>query len=73
MLILMGGVQINMPSPMADYFQPLLFEVRVEGEPVIDLMPSIFGKQQQQQHDCNSEEQHVAQSIKSNKEKDNRV
>jgi len=37
-LILLGGIQINMPKPMSDFFQPLIFEIRTKGEPVIDLM-----------------------------------
>jgi len=37
---LLGGIQINMPEPMHDYFQPLLFQIRCKGEPTIDLMES---------------------------------
>ena len=27
-LILLGGIQVNMPHPMKDFFQPLMFEAR---------------------------------------------
>ena len=42
-LILLGGIQINMPKPMDDYFQPLLFEIRSLNKETIDLM-NIFDK-----------------------------
>eukprot|EP00930_Biecheleria_cincta_P047457 TRINITY_DN32903_c0_g1_i1.p1 TRINITY_DN32903_c0_g1~~TRINITY_DN32903_c0_g1_i1.p1 ORF type:complete len:710 (-),score=113.32 TRINITY_DN32903_c0_g1_i1:12-2141(-) len=38
-LVLIGGMQINMPhSTMEDHFLPLMFEVRRKGEPTRDLM-----------------------------------
>lgn len=40
-LVLIGGVMINMPSPCDDHFQPLMFQVRQEGQDPIDLMPAI--------------------------------
>ena len=30
-IILLGGIQINMPEPMGGYFQPLLFESITDG------------------------------------------
>lgn len=41
-LILLGGIQINMPTNMMDYFEPLMFEIRSKGEPTIDLMKETF-------------------------------
>jgi hypothetical protein len=41
-LILLGGIQINMPPPMPDFFLPLDFEVRTEGEDTQYLMKSTF-------------------------------
>ena len=35
-LILLGGIQINMPRPMNDYFQPMFFQIWEEGKPVVD-------------------------------------
>jgi hypothetical protein len=40
-LILLGGIQINMPAPYAEHFLPLLFEARQEGKETIDLMPDM--------------------------------
>ena len=45
-IVILGGIQINMPLPLTDYFQPLMFESRsydnsVEGAgavKVIDFM-----------------------------------
>mmetsp|Transcript_47757 Transcript_47757/g.120380 ORF Transcript_47757/g.120380 Transcript_47757/m.120380 type:complete len:691 (-) Transcript_47757:422-2494(-) len=38
-LVLIGGIQLNMPFPdYADHFLPLMFEVRQEGQPTQDLM-----------------------------------
>lgn len=41
-LIILGGVQVNMPRPMPDYFMPIRFEIRQKGEPTIDLMKPAF-------------------------------
>jgi len=41
-LIILGGVQINMPRPMPDYFMPIRFEIRQLGEPTVDLMDAAF-------------------------------
>jgi len=38
-LILVGGIQINMPKPCDDHFLPLMFELRKPGCPAEDLMP----------------------------------
>ena len=27
-IVILGGIQINMPLPLTDYFQPLMFESR---------------------------------------------
>lgn len=42
-LIILGGVQINMPRPMSDFFCPLNFEIRQTGKETIDLMTEAFG------------------------------
>lgn len=41
-LVLIGGIQINMPAPYADHFQPLFLQVRAEGKEPIDLLPGFF-------------------------------
>ena len=43
-LIILGGVQINMPRPMPDFFMPIKFEIRQHGKDTIDLMPETFGQ-----------------------------
>eukprot|EP01032_Pedospumella_encystans_P013319 gene13319-15341_t len=42
-LYLLGGIQINMPKPMPDFFMPLMFEKRNANGTVTDLMESTFG------------------------------
>jgi hypothetical protein len=37
-LVLVGGVQINMPRPFNDHFLPLKFEIRQKGKPTKDLI-----------------------------------
>jgi len=37
-LVLLGGIQINMPSPCAEHFLPLIFEARQEGKETINLL-----------------------------------
>lgn len=37
-LVLVGGIQINMPYPMDGYFMPLHFSIRSAGKKAIDLM-----------------------------------
>ncbi|CAK0879572.1 unnamed protein product [Prorocentrum cordatum] len=40
-LVLIGGIQLNMPYPeFDDHFFPLMFEIRQEGKDTIDLMSS---------------------------------
>lgn len=39
MLVLIGGIQINMASPLEDHFLPNLFLVKRQGEPTLDLLP----------------------------------
>lgn len=41
-LIILGGVQINMPRPMPDYFMPIRFEIRQHGQDTIDMMADAF-------------------------------
>lgn len=41
-VVLLGGVQIDMPEGVEDHFVPLMFEMRRAGEPAIDLM-HVFG------------------------------
>ena len=41
-LIILSGIQINMPRPFQDYFQPLAFEVRGKDGQKIDLMEDCF-------------------------------
>lgn len=43
-LFLLGGIQINMPKPMPDFFMPLLFEERNADGTVLNLMESTFGQ-----------------------------
>mmetsp|Transcript_164271 Transcript_164271/g.315583 ORF Transcript_164271/g.315583 Transcript_164271/m.315583 type:complete len:696 (-) Transcript_164271:93-2180(-) len=38
-LVLIGGIQINMPHPFQEHFLPLSFEVRQKGEPSQNLLP----------------------------------
>uniref|UniRef100_A0A7S4SNA8 Limiting CO2-inducible protein B/C beta carbonyic anhydrase domain-containing protein n=1 Tax=Alexandrium monilatum TaxID=311494 RepID=A0A7S4SNA8_9DINO len=39
-LVLLGGIQINMPYPSPGFFMPLHFSVRAESKAPIDLMPA---------------------------------
>jgi len=41
-IAILGGVQINMPRPMADFFQPIYFEVFEKGQPPKDLLEETF-------------------------------
>lgn len=41
-LIILGGVQINMPRPMADFFCPLSFEIRQNGKDTLNMMDDAF-------------------------------
>jgi len=41
-LIILGGVQINMPVHMGDFFLPVTFEVRQHGKPTVDLFAEAF-------------------------------
>lgn len=48
-LVLVGGIQLNMPHPeMEDHFLPMMFEVRQEGQPTLDLMQYFFDSSTQQ-------------------------
>lgn len=40
-LCLLGGIQINMPCGYADHFYPLMFELRREGQPPINLLANL--------------------------------
>jgi len=37
-LVLIGGIQINMPVPFSDHFLPLMFEVRQQGRPAQNVL-----------------------------------
>ena len=41
-IAILGGVQINMPRPMSDFFQPLTFEIREKNKPTIDCLERAF-------------------------------
>jgi len=40
-LVLVGGIQINMPAPYEDLFLPKMFEVRAKGKDTVDLMHTL--------------------------------
>ena len=40
-LILVGGIQINLPKPYEDHFQPKFFQVLGEGCAPVDLLPEL--------------------------------
>lgn len=40
-LVLLGGIQINMPAPYEDHFMPKFFKVMSDGEETIDLLPEL--------------------------------
>ena len=41
-LIILGGVQINMPVPMPDYFMPIRYEIHQKGKQTLDLLGPAF-------------------------------
>jgi hypothetical protein len=41
-VILLGGVQINMPGSMPDLFEPMMFEIRELGQPTISLLDQLI-------------------------------
>lgn len=41
-LVLLGGIQINMPYPMPGYFMPLHFSIRAAGKQPMDLMSAFL-------------------------------
>ena len=41
-LIILGGVQVNMPRYMSDFFYPITFEIRRHNEPTINLYHEAF-------------------------------
>jgi hypothetical protein len=43
-LLVLTGIQINMPRPFADFFQPLSFELQAKGKRTVDLFEETFGK-----------------------------
>ena len=49
-MILLGGIQINMPFPLSDYFEPLVFEVRRHNQPTVSIFEETFGSLQEE--DC---------------------
>ena len=40
-LVLVGGIQINMPAPFVDHFMPMHFEVLTDARETIDLLPEL--------------------------------
>jgi len=40
-LVLIGGIQINMPKPCEDHFLPLMFEIRKKGFDTEDLLDTL--------------------------------
>eukprot|EP00047_Mylnosiga_fluctuans_P006159 m.245222 g.245222 ORF g.245222 m.245222 type:complete len:327 (-) comp14632_c0_seq1:41-1021(-) len=40
-LVILGGIQINMPQPSEDFFQPLLFEIHDKDGKVTDILPQM--------------------------------
>merc|ERR1711956_51402 len=43
-LALLGGIQINLSSPLASVFLPLKFTIAKEGTPEVDLMPDLLNQ-----------------------------
>lgn len=41
-LVLVGGIQINMPAPYEDLFLPKMFEVRCQGKETVDWMHTLM-------------------------------
>ena len=41
-LILIGGVQINMPGSMPDLFEPMMFEIRELEKPTVNLLSKLL-------------------------------
>lgn len=41
-LVLLGGIQLNMPRPMEDFFMPLMFQVTSRDNEAVDLLPKLF-------------------------------
>merc|ERR1712107_617633 len=37
-LVLIGGIQLNMPTPYADHFLPIMFTMRQAGREEVDLL-----------------------------------
>ena len=40
-LVLIGGVQLNLPAPYEDHFQPLYYQVHQKGEAPIDCLKEL--------------------------------
>ena len=40
-LVLIGGIQINLPAPYADHFQPKFFQVLSSESTAVDLLPEL--------------------------------
>lgn len=41
-IAILGGIQVNMPRPMSDFFQPLSFQILESGKPTKDLLEEAF-------------------------------
>lgn len=54
-LVLVGGIQINMPAPYADQFQPLFFKVMQQGEEPLNLLPQFHLRARASQPDGSKE------------------
>ena len=42
---LIGGIQINMKAPCEDLFNPLMFEIHEQGQPIKNLLPEYLKDQ----------------------------
>jgi hypothetical protein len=59
-LVLIGGIQVNLPEPYLDHFQPLEFQVTSLCAPTTDLMPTF-----DRMYDINSPDAHVPAKVES--------
>jgi hypothetical protein len=51
-LIILGGVQVNMPVHMGDFFLPVSLQVRQHGRPTVDLFNEAFPAALIRQNTC---------------------
>mmetsp|Transcript_26176 Transcript_26176/g.56695 ORF Transcript_26176/g.56695 Transcript_26176/m.56695 type:complete len:355 (-) Transcript_26176:29-1093(-) len=57
MLIVLTGIQLNMPFDFEDYFEPISFEVRKSDGTVIDVFERTFGKKKATAYDSTTRSQ----------------